>query len=143
MAEETNLILNQEDQSLGSIEISPSVLETVAGIAANQIEGVSKMHGSITSNVTELLGRHTDHARGVKLTRDENELVVDVDVYLEYGVNVPKTAIEIQDKVKQQVSLMTDLKIQEVNVHIEGMVPEKSEQKVDPNDIFAENENGE
>jgi uncharacterized alkaline shock family protein YloU len=38
---------------------------------------------------------------------------------------------------------MTDLKIQEVNVHIEGMVPEKSEQKVDPNDIFAENENGE
>ncbi|MFZ2353662.1 Asp23/Gls24 family envelope stress response protein [Paucilactobacillus nenjiangensis] len=142
MAEETNLILNKDDQSLGSIEIAPSVLETVAGIAASQVDGVSKMHGSITSNVTELLGR-PDHARGVKLSRDEDELVVDVDVYLEYGVPVPRTALEIQDKVKQQVSLMTDLKIQEVNVHIEGMVPEKSEQKVDPNDIFAENENGE
>ena len=62
---------------------------------------------------------------------------------MDYGVSVPKIALEIQDKVKQQISLMTDLKIKEVNVHIEGVVTEKVEQQIDPNDIFAEDGNGE
>ena len=66
MAEDSNIILNSEDQSLGTIQIAPRVLEIIAGIAAGQIEGVSRMHGSIANSVSELLGR-SDHRRGVKL----------------------------------------------------------------------------
>ncbi|KRM62644.1 hypothetical protein FC26_GL002221 [Paucilactobacillus vaccinostercus DSM 20634] len=142
MAEDTNIVLNDDEQELGTIQIAPRVLEIIAGIAASQIEGVSRMHGSIASSVNELLGR-PDHGRGVKLTNNDDELSVDVAVYLDYGVSVPKIALEIQDKVKQQISLMTDLKIKEVNVHIEGVVTEKVEQQIDPNDIFAEDGNGE
>jgi uncharacterized alkaline shock family protein YloU len=60
---------------------------------------------------------------------------------LEYGVSVPKVAAEIQDKIKQQVTLMTDLSVKEVNVHVQGVITEKEEQQVDPNDIFGEHEN--
>ena len=67
MAEDSNIILNSEDQSLGTIQIAPRVLEIIAGIAAGQIEGVSRMHGSIANSVSELLGR-SDHRRGVKLS---------------------------------------------------------------------------
>lgn len=142
MAEETNIILNSAEDALGTIQIAPRVLEIIAGIAASQVDGVSRMHGSIANSVNEFLGR-SDHRRGVKLTTNNDELAVDVTVYLNYGVSVPKTALEIQDKVKQQVSLMTDLKVTEVNVHIEGIIPEKSEQQVDPDDIFAEHGNEE
>lgn len=140
MAEDSNIILNSEDQSLGTIQIAPRVLEIIAGIAASQIDGVSRMHGSIANSVSELLGR-SDHRRGVKLSNGNDGLSIDVDVYLEYGASVPKIAAEIQDKIKQQVALMTNLTVEEVNVHVQGVVMEKEEQQVDPNDIFGQHEN--
>ncbi len=36
---------------------------------------------------------------------------------------------------------MTDLDVKEVNVHVQGVITEKEEQQVDPNDIFGEHEN--
>ena len=67
-----------------------------------------------------------------------------MDVYVEYGVLVPKVAAIIQeDKVKQQITLMTDLKVKEVNVHIKEIVTSKEDQQVDPNDLFGEHLNDE
>lgn len=38
---------------------------------------------------------------------------------------------------------MTDLKVEEVNVHIQGIVTEKEAQTVDPDNLFDEESNGE
>ncbi|WP_076459371.1 Asp23/Gls24 family envelope stress response protein [Limosilactobacillus caccae] len=142
MAEESKIVLSSEDQSLGTIQISPRVLEIIAGIAASEIDGVSKMYGSFANSVSELLGR-SDHRRGVKLSSNDEDISLDVDVYVEYGVSVPKVAAQIQDKVKQQITLMTDLKVKEVNVHIKGIVTAKEDQQVDPDDLFGEHEDSE
>src|SRR5699024_149085 len=142
MAEESKIVLSSEDKSLGTIQISPRVLEIIAGIAASEIDGVSKMYGSFANSVSELLGR-SDRRRGVKLSSNDEKLSLDVDVYVEYGVSVPKVAAMIQDKVKQQITLMTDLKVKGVNVHIKGIVTTKEDQQVDPNDLFGEQLNGE
>ena len=142
MAEESKIVLSSEDKSLGTIQISPRVLEIIAGIAASEIDGVSKMYGSFANSVSELLGR-SDRRRGVKLSSNDKKLSLDVDVYVEYGVSVPKVAAMIQDKVKQQITLMTDLKVKEVNVHIKGIVTSKEDQQVDANDLFGEHLNDE
>lgn len=142
MAEESKIVLSSEDKSLGTIQISPRVLEIIAGIAASEIDGVSKMYGSFANSVSELLGR-SDRRRGVKLSSNDEKLSLDVDVYVEYGVSVPKVAAMIQDKVKQQITLMTDIKVKEVNVHIKGIVTSKEDQQVDPNDLFGEHLNDE
>ena len=139
MLEESTIVLNRDED--GNIQISPSVLEIIAGIAANEIDGVSKMHGSIANNVGALIGLSGGgHRRGVKLAHDPENLVIDVDVYLNYGVSVPKVATEIQTKVSQQIELMTDLHVSQVNVHVQGIVMPKQEQQVDPNNIFANDE---
>lgn len=146
MAEDATIILNSEDQSLGQIHLAPRVVEIIAGIAASEVTGVARMHGSLANNFSELLGGRSDRRRGVKLTTEEDaSLVIDVDVYIEYGVAVPKVAAEIQDKISQQVALMTDLTVTEVNVHIQGIVTPKEEQQVDPDNLFGEteSENGE
>ncbi len=135
MAENSKIILSSEDQSLGTIELAPRVLEIIAGIAASEIDGVSKMYGSLANNVSELLGR-SDHRRGVKLSGNNDDLTIDVDVYINYGVSVPTLASQIQARVKQQVALMTDLTVGEVNVHIKGIVPPKNDQTVDPDNMF-------
>ena len=139
MAEDSKIILSSEDQSLGTIEVAPRVVEIIAGVAASEIDGVSKMYGSLANSFGELLGR-SDQRRGVKLTNQNENLTIDIDVYIDYGVSVPKLAAKIQDRVKQQVTLMTDLNVSEVNIHVKGIVQKKEEQTVDPDYIFGEHE---
>ena len=143
MAEDTAIRLSNEDQSMGSIKIAPQVLEFIAGIATSQVDGVSRMRGSFANNVGEILGR-SDHRRGVHLTiEDDHSLTFDVTVNIDYGKDVPQVAAEIQNKVKQQVALMTDLKVGLVNVHVQGITPAKSDQEIDPNDIFGQEKESE
>lgn len=139
MAEDSKIILSSEDQSLGTIEVAPRVIELIAGVAASEVNGVSRMYGSLANSVGELLGR-SDQRRGVKLVNDGENLTIDIDVYIDYGASVPQLAAQIQDRVKQQVALMTDLTISEVNIHIKGIVTPKEDSAVNPDDIFGENE---
>ncbi|MBV7389799.1 MULTISPECIES: Asp23/Gls24 family envelope stress response protein [Enterococcus] len=126
MAEEEKLILGQP-QELGEIIIAPEVIEVIIGIAAAKVEGVYAMRGTLASNVNQLLGKNT-HGKGVYLTNDEDGLKVDLYTYLEYGTSVPKVAMAMQERVKQQVLFMTDVALQEVNIHVVGVVAEKMEQ---------------
>lgn len=137
MADEKNLVLNTND-SLGEIVIAPEVIEVIIGIAASKVDGVYGMRGTFASNVTELLGRSA-HGKGVHLKTEEDGLIVDIYCYLNYGVSVPKIAVEMQEVVKQQVLYMTDLDLCEVNIHVVAVVPEKVE-KLDLNELFSEDE---
>ena len=102
------------------------------------------MRGSLANSLTELIGRkNRGRGRGVKGREARQDgLLVDVYVFLNYGVSVPKVACEIQDKVRQQVLFMTGLEIAGVDVHVCGIIPEKEIPAIDPNNPFGE-ENGE
>ena len=126
MTEEATVAINDTKGTLGEIEVAPQVIEVISGIAANKVDGVYSMQGKMTSGVSELFGR-VDHKKGVHLTSDEEGLKVDIYCYLVYGVSVPKVALEIQEKVREQLLQMTDITLAEVNVHIVGIVPEKTE----------------
>ncbi|HIX69245.1 MULTISPECIES: Asp23/Gls24 family envelope stress response protein [Enterococcus] len=123
MADEKNLVLNS-NQELGEIVIAPEVIEVIIGIAASKVDGVYEMQGTFANNVTELLGRSA-HGKGVYLTIDEEGIKVDLYCYIKYGMSVPKIAMAIQDRVKQQVLFMTDVELAEVNIHVVAVVPEK------------------
>ncbi|MBW1605645.1 Asp23/Gls24 family envelope stress response protein [Lactobacillus sp. Sy-1] len=138
---ESNTLLKGNKQSAGSIHIAPRVLEIIASIAAVKVPGVERMQGSFATGVNELFG-HKDFGKGIKLSfNDQDQVSVDIYVYVDYGVSVPKVALEIQDKVKQQLLFMTELDVLDVNVHIEGIVHAHSESKIDPDDLFADNDN--
>ena len=58
MAEDTNIVLDSKTEtSLGQIEIAPEVIEIILGIAASQVDGVYKMRGTLSSSISQLLGR--------------------------------------------------------------------------------------
>lgn len=134
MAEQSNIMLNSDDQSLGTIKVAPRVIETIAGIAANEVDGVAKMHG--TKSMGSLLGGYKDRRQGIHLAKEDDSLDVEVGVYVNYGVSVPKVAAEIQDKIKSQVALMTDLTVDTVNVHIQGIEAPQESTSVDPDAMF-------
>ena len=122
------------NQSIGEIVISPRVLEVITGIATTKVEGVHSLHNK---NVTDSLSK-VAQGRGVYLQTDEDGLVnADIYVYLQYGVNAPAVAVEIQKAVKAAVYDMAEVSLSDVNVHIVGIVPEKTP-KPDLKTLFDE-----
>ncbi|MGH2318117.1 Asp23/Gls24 family envelope stress response protein [Planococcus sp. 4-30] len=107
-------------QDLGNIEVAPEVLEIIASIAATDIEGVASMRGNFASGVVERLGKKV-HGKGIKTDLSEEGLAIDVYCVINYGVSIPKTALKIQEQVRQTLENMTSLQTQEVNVHITGV----------------------
>lgn len=136
MAEEQNILLTKSDNQEGAIQIAPQVLEVILGIAAKQVDGVFEMRGNVTNSLNTLFGRQ-DHGRGVELSVDGSQINADVYVYLNYGVSVPKVALDMQKVLKDQLYYMTDLQLNEVNIHIDGIIPEK-EEKIDTDAFFAD-----
>lgn len=141
MAENDNILIETESPRLGQIEVTPEVIEIIVGIAASQVDGVYSMRGSLASSLNELFGRKS-RGKGVKLEQKDDKLKAEVYVFLNYGVPVPKVALEIQEKVRQQLFFMTGLKLTGIDVFVQGVVPEKQETTVNPNDLFSEKENG-
>ncbi|EGA90125.1 hypothetical protein GPDM_06245 [Planococcus donghaensis MPA1U2] len=123
MAEKTAPYLRMKSngaQDLGNIEVAPEVLEIIASIAATDIEGVASMRGNFASGVVERLGKKV-HGKGIKTELSEEGLAIDVYCVINYGVSIPKTALKIQEQVRQTLENMTSLQTQEVNVHITGV----------------------
>ena len=52
---------------------------------------------------------------------DPTTIAVDLFVTLEYGVSLPAVAMNTRDNVKYYVEEYTGLKVQYVNIHVEGI----------------------
>lgn len=112
------------ENPLGEIKVSTEVLEVIVSFATLEVDGVYGMRKNFSSDLRTMLGRN-EHSKGVSLTADEFGTSVDIYCYFDYGVNVPKVAMEIQKNVKEQVYHMTEIEIGEVNVHIVGIIPQE------------------
>ncbi|MFC2694797.1 MAG: Asp23/Gls24 family envelope stress response protein [Lactobacillus sp.] len=124
MSDNSTILLSNDEGN--TIKIDLSVLETILGMAAQQVDGVVGMRGSLRSNLSTLLGRE-DHGKGVSLHVDDNNILSgDVYVYLQYGVNVPQVAGKLQKQLIAQLRQMTDLRLPEINVHVVGLLDEKA-----------------
>lgn len=120
MVENHILEMEEESNELGKVEISPEVIEVIAGIAASEVDGVSTMRGNFASGVVERLGRK-NHGKGVKVELGEEGITVDVSVIIVYGKSVPDIAKQIQSNVSQAIETMTGIALESVNVHVVGV----------------------
>jgi uncharacterized alkaline shock family protein YloU len=123
-----NHILELEEQKseLGKVEISPEVIEVIAGIAASEVDGVAALRGNFATGVAEKLGRK-NHGKGVKVELAEDGITVDVSVVITYGVAVPELANLIQSNIKQALQTMTAIELQAINIHVVGVQFETAE----------------
>mgnify|MGYP002596064365 CR=1 FL=1 len=119
-------------EQLGEIVIAPRVLEKIIAIATAKVDGV---YSFANKSMSDSLAKRS-LGRGVYLhTASDGE--VTVDIYLEYGVGVPAVAVAIQKAVKSAVSDMAEVELSAVNIHVAGIVPEKTP-KPDLKDLFDE-----
>lgn len=106
---------------LGYINISESVIATIAGAAAMECYGLVGMASKrSTDGFVELL-KGENLKRGVKITQNQNKITIDLYVIIEYGVKISVVAENIIEKVKYYVEKQTGLKVSKINVIVESV----------------------
>lgn len=117
MAKSKTVPFEMNQNHAGEINITLSVLETIAAKAATDVEGVNKMHTSFQKEVGGFFGMDRERM-GATVKKEGNNLTIDILVHLQYGYSVPDVAFKVQERVKEQILFMTDLVVQAVNVHV-------------------------
>ena len=79
------------------------------------------MAGGFAGGFSEVFSGKKNLAKGIKADIEENKAKIDVNIIVEYGSRIPDVAFEIQNRVKKAVENMTGLKVEEVNVHVQGV----------------------
>ena len=89
-------VADYSQSNLGKIEIAPEVLSVIASIATSEVEGIK-----------------------------EDGIYIDVFCSLKHGVNISKTANQIQSAIFNSITTMTAIEPQQINIHIRSIVAEK------------------
>ena len=103
------------------------------------------MAGGFAGGISEVFSGKKNLAKGIKVEIDEKNAKIDVNIIVEYGSRIPDVAFEIQTRVKKAVESMTGLKVEEVNVHVQGVntdvtSKEETEQKEENNNNEEQNQ---
>jgi uncharacterized alkaline shock family protein YloU len=121
-------------QNGGTITYANEVIATIAGVAANEVDGIAGM--CVSGGFSEILGRNRNITRGVKVEVGSQEAAVDLYIIVEYGKPIQKVAGEVQENVRKALESLTGLHVVRVDVHVQGVSFEK-EKKAAQNSIEA------
>jgi uncharacterized alkaline shock family protein YloU len=93
------------------------VLYGIAQLALDQVDGVRTV--TPPTRVGEFLtGRR---AKGIVIDREGDDLTIDLNVSVTYGLQVPEVAKAAQRAVREAVASMTGLSVRSVDVHVEAI----------------------
>ncbi|MCM1082085.1 MAG: Asp23/Gls24 family envelope stress response protein [Clostridium sp.] len=124
MGEIKDGVIEETENKIGKVSIADDVVASIAGIAAIEVKGVSKLTGNISKELVAKLGKK-NLAKGVKVDIIEGTVDVDLSLELEYGNSIKTVSENVQIKVKQAIESMTGLAVGSVNVVVSGIKLEK------------------
>jgi uncharacterized alkaline shock family protein YloU len=111
----------------GSIQISQDVVETIAGLAAREIEGIYSLGKSQLIS----LSKNGDPKRGISAEVGQKETALDLEVVIEYGYDIRVVANKLRQKVAQEVDRMAGRTVVEVTINVIGLhIPTEEEEPV-------------
>lgn len=109
-------------QQLGKINISPSTIATVAGIATMQCFGVVGMASrNLQDGISELLTGKDNLTKGIEIIIDEDEVRVDLYIIVEYGVRIKEVARNVIENVRYAIEDQLGLRLLTINVIVQSV----------------------
>ena len=114
-----NSLSQQHD--FGRIEVSPQVVTSIAGHAANECYGIVGMAArGLRDGIAERLQRENLH-RGVEVKVVGDGIHISLYVVVEYGVRITEVAHSLQEMVRYQVERALGVKVNSVDVNVQGI----------------------
>jgi uncharacterized alkaline shock family protein YloU len=108
----------------GRTIVSDTVVSTIAGMAAQEVDGVH-MGGSASRAASGILGNITGsegQTRGVSVEVGTMEVAIDLTMGIEYGIDILRTVDEVRRRISDRVQLMTGLRVTELNATISDVI---------------------
>jgi uncharacterized alkaline shock family protein YloU len=105
----------------GRVEVSPNAIASLATQAVLECYGVVGMASpNFVNGLAELL-RIEQRNRGVEVHLNDDEIVIDLYVILQYGTRIAIVADEVMQSVKFAVERSLGRPLKAVNVHVQGL----------------------
>jgi uncharacterized alkaline shock family protein YloU len=118
-AQQTDAV--QLDTGLGKTVISDSVVAKIVAAAAREIDGVHDLvpmgAGATIAGFAGRLARTDQRGSGVSVEVGQREAAVDLNMTVDYGVNIPQVADAVRQNIVERVRAMTGLTVKEVNIN--------------------------
>ena len=112
----------------GSILYTETVLANIAGIAATENGGVFETNpNNLSDSISKILGK-TDIKRGVEVLEGKQEGTIRIMLHVRvvYGNNLLTVAKNIRSGVRSAIESMSGLKVEEIDVYIDGILGTES-----------------
>lgn len=112
------------DNHLGTINVTNSYLTALIGHAAASCFGVVRMNpiGAKQGVKTNLLGGSpVDNGVKVTVPKGTNKMIIDLHIFVTYGINVSAIVDSIINKVRYVVESETGIAVNKINVFVDGM----------------------
>ncbi len=109
----------------GSTSISDSVVSKIAGIAAQEVDGI-RMGSGGSQAVSGLIGSITgssggSQTQGVSVEVGQEEAAIDLTLTAEYGKSIPQLAEAVRRNVANRVESLVGLRVTEVNITVSNI----------------------
>ncbi len=105
---------------VGFVQIHKKVIGDIAASALAEVPGTRLASFGVISKMFELVGYKNYPSVRVAIDPD-NQVSVNIKVSIQYGLNVPDVARQVQDVVRAAVERSVDIDLKEINVNIQGI----------------------
>ncbi len=132
--------LTETSNDLGMISIHENVIISIVRAATTEVDGVSRLAGnSLVDNIAGLVGSKKIADRAISVQLDGPNVVVDVEINVQYQAHIPTVAADVQNKICEMVEATTGMNVVKVNVIIQE-IDVAPEPEVEEEEIEEENE---
>ncbi|OWZ84023.1 Asp23/Gls24 family envelope stress response protein [Natranaerobius trueperi] len=106
-----------EKNELGQVRIANNVIGIISYLALKELDGIYNVSGGVSEGISEMFGKKT--SKGIKVDLTEENVSIDVNLDIQYGVKIPEISKAAQEVVKEAVENMTGFSVSNVNVYIQ------------------------
>jgi len=101
-------------------DIETKVIQMIILQVLSKIEGVGLIEGNLLDT---LLGREVEKVKGIFVEQVERDHLVNVkvEIKMDYGVCIPVKAEEVQNKIVEEISLLSGLHVASVHVVVKSL----------------------
>ena len=117
----------------GNTTIADSVVSKIAGIAAQEVDGI-RMGSGASQTASNLLGSITgsgggSQTQGVSVEVGQEEAAIDLTLTAEYGKSIPQLSEAVRRNVANRVESLVGLRVTEVNITVQNVFFPQAEEE--------------
>src|SRR5882724_8855673 len=112
--------MQENTVDLGVVQIHKKVIGDIAAASIKEIPGVALATFGIIGSIAEAFGYKNYPSVTVTVDKDQ-QVSLEIRVIIDYGVNIPLVARQIQNVIGRAVEDTVDINLKEINVNIQAI----------------------